>query len=82
MLLAGYGVLSDTASALAMLLIVLAIAVIVQVRRPRLAVYGATVTWAIIGIVVANWGLNPTVAYAALVGAAIMAAATGWFLRK
>ncbi|KAF0171466.1 MAG: hypothetical protein FD162_2998 [Rhodobacteraceae bacterium] len=81
-LLAGYGVLSDTASALAMLLIVLAIAVIVQVRRPRLAVYGATVTWAIIGIVVANWGLNPTVAYAALVGAAIMAAATGWFLRK
>lgn len=75
-LLAGYGVLSDTASALAMLGVVLAVALTIQIKRPSMPVYGATVVWAIIGIVVVNWGQNPTVAYAAIAGAAIMAATT------
>jgi len=75
-LLSGYGVLSDTACALAMLAVVLAVALTIQIKRPGLPVYGATVVWAIIGIVVANWGQNPTVAYAAIAGAALMAATT------
>lgn len=75
-ILAGYGALSDTASALVMLTIVLAIAITVQVKRPGMPIYGATVTWAIVGIVVSNWGLNPTVAYAAIAGAVGMAAIT------
>ncbi len=75
-LLAGYGVLSDTASALTMLAVVLAVALTVQICRPGMPVYGATVVWAIIGIVVSNWIANPTVAFAALAGAAIMALTT------
>lgn len=75
-LLAGYGVLSDTGSALLMLAVVLGVAVFVQTRRFTMPVYGATVVWAIVGVIVANWGLNPTVAYAALAGAVIMAVVT------
>ncbi|MDZ4392097.1 hypothetical protein [Cypionkella sp.] len=75
-ILAGHGVFSDTAAALIMLLVVLAVAITVQVKRPKMPIYGATVTWAIVGIVVSNWGLNPTVAYAALAGAVVMAGAT------
>ena len=75
-LLSGYGVLSDTVSALAMLAVVLAVALTIQIKRPRMLIYGATVVWAIIGIVAVNWGQNPTVAYAAIAGAAIMAATT------
>ncbi len=79
---AGYGVLSDTASALVMLVIVMAIAITVQIKRPRMPIYGATVTWAIVGIVMSNWGLNPTVAYAAIAGAVVMAATTLIKLRR
>lgn len=67
-LIAGYGVLSNTGSALAMLLVVLALAVFVQWQRPRMPVYGLTVIWALIGIVVANAGDNVTTALAAGVG--------------
>jgi hypothetical protein len=75
-ILAGYGLLGDTAAAIAMLILVLAVAMTVQASRPSLPVYGATVTWAVIGIVVANWGVNDTVTNAALAGALAMAAAT------
>ena len=75
-LLAGYGLLSDTASALVMLGVVLAVAVSIQAKRPTMPVYGATVVWAIIGVITVNWGQNPTVAYAATAGAAVMALAT------
>ncbi|MGV8953604.1 MAG: hypothetical protein ACOH2M_21080 [Cypionkella sp.] len=80
-ILAGYGILSDTASALTMLILVLAIALSVQAKRPQMPVYGATVTWAIIGIVAANWGHNAAVANASLAGALAMGLATiglGW----
>ena len=81
-ILAGYGLLSDTGAALTMLALVLAIALAVQSKCPRMPVYGATVVWAIIGIVVVNWGQNPTVAYSALAGAAIMATATLWHFKR
>lgn len=81
-LLAGYGVLSDTGSALAMLAVVLGVAVTVQTLRPTMPVYGATVVWAIVGVIAVNWGVNATVAYAAIAGAVIMALVTGANLRQ
>lgn len=80
--LAGYGWLSDTGAALAMLALVLAIALFAQSRRPQMPVYGATVIWALGGVISVNWLPNPTVAIAAGIGAAIMAAATIWWLRR
>lgn len=74
--LAGYGWLSNTWSALLMLGLVLIGAIFLQTRKPRMPVYGATVVWAIIAIVVVNWGDNTTVATVAVVGAAVMAGAT------
>jgi hypothetical protein len=72
-LLAGYGWLSNTASAAAMLALVLVIAVTVQLRRPTMPVYGLTVIWALVGVVVVNAGDNITVALIAGSGVVIMA---------
>ncbi|WP_426033558.1 hypothetical protein [Cypionkella sp. TWP1-2-1b2] len=81
-ILAGYGILPDTTAALAMLGIVLVIGVTVQINRPNLPIYGATLVWAIVGIVVKSWGVNPTVAYAAVAGAVLMALVTAAQLRR
>jgi hypothetical protein len=75
-MLSGYGLLPDTASALLMLAAVLGIALAVQINRPTMPVFGATVVWAILGVLVSNWGVNPKVAYAAIAGASIMTLAT------
>ena len=72
-LIAGYGWLSDTAAAAAMLAVVLAIAVTVQMRRPAMPVYGLTVIWALAGIIVANASANLTVAILAASGIGVMA---------
>lgn len=63
--LAGYGLLSDTASALLMIAAILGLSLWVQWQKPAMPVYGVTVIWALVGIVVVNAGLNPTVAIAA-----------------
>ena len=70
---AGYGLLTDTSSALAMIIATLMVATTVQRRKPRMPVYGLTVIWALAGIVVANAGLNPAVAITAGLGIAAMA---------
>jgi hypothetical protein len=80
-LIAGYGWLSDTGSAAAMLALVLAIAVTVQMRQPKMPVYGLTVIWALIGVIVANAGANLTVAVLAGSGVAVMAV-TLWAARR
>ena len=80
-LIAGYGWLSDTAAAAAMLALVLAIAVSVQMRRPAMPVYGLTVIWALVGLIVANRVDNPTVAVLAASGIAVMAV-TIWAARR
>ncbi len=81
--LAGYGLLGDTTSALAMVAIVLVLAGAVQWVRPQMPVYGITVVWALIGIVVANVQSNLLVALAAVAAAAAMAAITAyaWYRR-
>lgn len=80
--IAGYGILSDTGSALAMIVVVLALAVTVQVRQPRMPVYGLTVIWALAGVAVANYGLNVPVFLAALGGMGVMAVALFLLLPK
>lgn len=80
-LVAGYGWLGDTAAAAAMLALVLAIAVTVQMRRPAMPVYGLTVIWALTGVIVANAGGNLTVAILAGSGVAVMAV-TLWSSRR
>ena len=72
-MIAGYGLLTDTESAVAMLALTLAIGVVVQLRRPFAPEYGATVIWALIGIIAANWAPNVTVAAIAGAGIAVMA---------
>jgi hypothetical protein len=71
--IAGYGWLSDTATAALMIAITLALATWTQRQKPRMPIYGLTVIWALIGITVANAGLNPTVAILAGIGIALMA---------
>ncbi len=72
-ILAGYGWLSNAGSALAMLVLVLAVAVTVQLRKRGILEYAATVIWALIGVIAANWGDARTVAYAAGAGILVMA---------
>lgn len=79
--IAGYGWLSDTGSAAAMLALVLGLAVTVQMRRPAMPVYGLTVIWALVGVIVANASANLTVAVLAASGIAVMAV-TLWTNRK
>lgn len=69
---AGYGWLGNTETAAAMLALVLALAVLVQMRLPRAPEYGLTVIWALIGVVAANAGDNLTVALLAAGGIVIM----------
>jgi hypothetical protein len=79
--IAGYGWLTDTESAAAMLALVLGIAVTVQMRRPQMPVYGLTVIWALIGVIVANASANVIVAVLAASGIAVMTV-TLWANRK
>jgi hypothetical protein len=71
--LAGYGWLSDTATAALMLAATLTTTVTIQLRQPKMPVYGLTVIWALVGIIAANWSDNLTVAALAGSGVIIMA---------
>ncbi|MFN3722780.1 MAG: hypothetical protein ACK4VZ_07040 [Paracoccaceae bacterium] len=83
-LLAGYGVLTDTESALVMIVIVFGVAVLVQWLRPYMPFYGVTVVWALIGVIAANAETNVVVALLAAAAASGMAAVTAytWFKRR
>ncbi|MFM2388695.1 MAG: hypothetical protein RLZZ437_250 [Pseudomonadota bacterium] len=70
---AGYGWLTDTESAAAMLALALTIGVSVQLRKPADFAYGLTLIWALIGIIVVNWQPNVTVAALAAGGIVVMA---------
>jgi len=54
LLLAGYGLLGPTPSALVALAIALGIALVVQYRLHRAPLYGITVIWALVAVIVAN----------------------------
>ncbi|SPH17575.1 hypothetical protein DEA8626_01098 [Defluviimonas aquaemixtae] len=74
--LQGWGVLGGTASAAAMLAVVLALALTVQATLRRAPEYGGAVIWALIGVMVANLVSAPTVALLAGLGIAVMATGT------
>ena len=81
--LSGYGWLPDTATAVAMLTVVVVVALTIQSRRPTMPLYGAAVIWASVGVAVVNWQDNSTVAYAAVAGAILLTLAVGsLFLRR
>lgn len=86
--LAGYGWLGNTGSAVLMLALVLAVAITVQTRRPSMPTYSVSVVWAIIGVAVVNWDEASGLALLALAGAAVQAGvalaclAPSNFLRK
>ncbi|PLL13106.1 hypothetical protein C0V75_06720 [Tabrizicola sp. TH137] len=75
--IAGYGLLSDTASALAMIAATLALSLWVQSKKPAMPIYGLTVIWALGGIIAVNAGVNPTVAIVAGLGIGAMAMLLG-----
>ena len=79
-MIAGYGWLSDTGAAAAMLAVVMGIAVTIQMRRPAMPIYGLTVIWALVGVIVANSSANPIVAILAASGIVVMAV-TLWVKR-
>jgi hypothetical protein len=70
---AGYGMLTDTAAALAMLALALGIATVTQSLQRTMPLYTLTVIWALGGIIAANWTPNPTITYAAVGGAVYLA---------
>lgn len=72
-LIAGYGWLGDTGAAIAMLALVLGLAIAVQWQKPRMPVYGLTVIWALVGVIVANAGVNVAVALASGAGITVIA---------
>lgn len=71
--LAGYGWLSNTGSAIVMLALVLTIAVTVQLRKRSVLEYGAVVIWALAAVIAVNWADARVVAYVACAGIAVMA---------
>src|SRR5690606_2162697 len=71
--LSGMGVLEPVTAALIMLAVVLVIALSVQHFKPGQPLYGLTVIWALVGILVANWADAKLVAYAATAGIILMA---------
>ena len=81
-LIAGYGLLSNTASALVMLALVLVIALGVQARKSGMPVYGLTVVWALGGVIAANLAETPLVSVAAAAGIAVMLGELAWLMRK
>lgn len=81
-LLAGYGLLTDTEAAFAMLATVGVLAGVVQFLRPEMPVYGATVIWALIGVVVKNATANLPVAIVAAGVAFGMGSLLAWQWRK
>jgi hypothetical protein len=71
---AGCGCLTNTNSALAMLALVLVLTVVLQWQKPRMPVYGLTVVWALVGVMVANMDATIQVAVAAAGGGVVMLA--------
>ncbi len=80
--LAGYGWLSDTGAALAMLLVVLTLALAMQLRLRRAPGYGLTVIWALVGVMVANGTEKPAVTGLAALGSVALGLAVWRIARR
>lgn len=81
-LLAGYGILGNFDAAIAMLVVILGLASLVQYLRPEMPVYGLTVIWALIGIVMVNLRDQIIVSAAAGGAAFVIGSLLVWQRRK
>lgn len=81
-LLAGFGWLSDTASAILMLVLVLALALYVQLRLRRAPEYALTVIWALVAIVQNDDALMSPVAIVADIAIGVLAIAAFVAIRR
>lgn len=72
LLAAGYGVMDQVTAGLVFVGLAIVLAVVVQAALRRVPTYGIAVIWALVAVVVANWGVTPPVAYLALGGAVFM----------
>jgi len=75
LMLGGYGVTGETAAAIIALVLALALGAAVQTGLGRAPEYGLTLVWALVAVVVANFGSVWPVAALAAAGALAMAAA-------
>ncbi|GAB1480973.1 seryl-tRNA synthetase [Paracoccaceae bacterium] len=71
-LVAGYGLLSNSAAALVMMALAVALSLLIQRRNARQPLYSAAVVWALIGIAVANGTALPLVTGAAVLAALLV----------
>ncbi|MEP2027902.1 MAG: hypothetical protein ABJI96_04225 [Paracoccaceae bacterium] len=78
LLLGGHGVLSPHNAAIAVLCAALGFTTIVQIKMGRAPLYGATVVWAFIALVLANFETDPGVAALAGMGALFLSALSFW----
>lgn len=81
-LLGGYGILSNTEAAYAMIAVILAFASGIQFLRPEMPAYGITVIWALAGITLANLQSAIFVSAAAGGAAFAMGSLLAWQWRK
>ncbi|MDQ2066617.1 hypothetical protein Q9295_09540 [Xinfangfangia sp. CPCC 101601] len=79
--LGGYGVLAPSTAAWLMVAVMLVIAISVQRFKPAQPLYGLTVIWALVGVVVANWADTMNVVLGASLGILLMAATVVMALR-
>ena len=76
LMLAGYGVTSEDTAALIALALAVVFAFTIQSRTHRAPEYGATVVWALVAIIIANWGGNAAIL--GLAGGGIIALVFSW----
>lgn len=76
LLAAGYGYLEGQTAAVVFVVLAIAIGAIVQTALGRTPTYGIAVIWGLVGVIVANWGETPVVAYLALGGSVAVALPT------
>ncbi len=73
-MLGGHGILGEQVVAMAMIVLALGIALVVQTARPDTPEYSGAVVWALVGVIVANTGpVNWPVLGLAAAGAAVLA---------
>ncbi|MCR9147126.1 MAG: hypothetical protein NXH74_07975 [Rhodobacteraceae bacterium] len=74
LMLGGHGILGEQVVAMAMIVLALGIALVVQTARPDTPEYSGAVVWALVGVIVANTGpVNWPVLGLAAAGAAVLA---------
>jgi hypothetical protein len=76
LLAAGYGYLEGQTAAVVFVGLAIVIGAIVQTALGRTPTYGIAVIWGLVGVIVANWGETPAVAYLALGGSVAVALPT------